>query len=72
MEALLGKQAIEAYDEALGQLEPHERKAIIGRVELGLSYAELARAMDRPSPDAARMAVARALLKLAKHMNPPA
>src|SRR5688500_8930457 len=72
LEALLGKQAIEAYDEALGQLEPHEREAIIGRVELGLSYAELARAMDRPSPDAARMAVARALLKLAKHMNPPA
>ena len=72
LEALLGRQAIEAYDDALVQLEAHEREAIIGRVELGLSYAELAKAMDRPSADAARMAVGRALLKLAKHLNPRA
>jgi RNA polymerase sigma factor (sigma-70 family) len=69
LEALVGKQSLEAYDHALEQLAPEEREAIIGRVELGLSYAELARAMDRPSPDAARMAVGRALLKLAKLLN---
>ena len=70
LEALVGKQAVEAYDNALAQLDPQEREAVIGRVELGLSYAELARAMDRPSPDAARMAVARALVKLARFLNP--
>lgn len=70
LEALLGKRAVEAYDEALAQLEPQEREAVIGRVELGFSYAQLARAMDRPSADAARMAVGRALLKLAKHLKP--
>ena len=69
LEELIGKQAVEAYDAAMTTLEPEEREAIIGRVELGLSYAELAAAMGRPSPDAARMAVTRALLKLAKQLN---
>ena len=65
LEELIGKQTVEAYDQAMAQLEPHEHEAIVGRVELGLSYEELARAMGRPSPDAARMAVGRAILKLA-------
>jgi RNA polymerase sigma-70 factor (ECF subfamily) len=69
LETLIGKQAIEAYDNALAKLEPPEQEAVIGRVELGLSYPELAKAMQRPSPDAARMAVGRALLKLARHLN---
>ena len=50
LEQLIGKQTVEAYDEAMAALEPEEREAIIGRVELGLSYAELAAAMGRPSP----------------------
>jgi RNA polymerase sigma-70 factor (ECF subfamily) len=71
LEELIGKQELEAYDEAMAALEPHEREAIVGRVELGLSYAELASAMGRPSADAARMAVGRALLKLAKFLKLP-
>ena len=70
LEELVGKQAVDAYDRALEQLEPNEREAVIGRVELEMSYAELARAMGRPSADAARMAVGRALLKLARILNP--
>src|SRR5688572_20202122 len=69
LEELIGKQTVDAYDEAMTALEPDEREAIIGRVELGLSYAALATAMGRPSADAARMAVARALLKLAKQLK---
>ena len=71
LEELIGKQDLEAYEEALAALEPQEREAIVGRVELGLSYSELATAMGRPSPDAARMAVGRALLKLAKLLELP-
>ena len=71
LEQLIGKQAVVAYEEAMAALEPDEREAIIGRVELGLSYAELAAAMGRPSADAARMAVGRALLKLARRLNLP-
>ena len=71
LEEVIGKQTVEAYDEAMAQLEPQERDAIVGRVELGLSYDELAHAMDRPSPDAARMAVGRAILKLARLLKIP-
>jgi RNA polymerase sigma-70 factor (ECF subfamily) len=71
LEALIGKQAVEAYDEALAQLEPAEREAIVGRVELGLTYQELAQTMGRPSADAARMAVGRAMLKLAALLKLP-
>jgi RNA polymerase sigma factor (sigma-70 family) len=71
LEELIGKQTVEAYDAAMIALEPEEREAIIGRVKLGLSYAELATAMGRPSADAARMAVGRALLKLAKRLKVP-
>ena len=71
LEELIGRQEVDAYEDALAALEPQEREAIIGRVELGLSYGELASAMGRPSPDAARMAVGRALLKLAKLLKVP-
>jgi RNA polymerase sigma factor (sigma-70 family) len=71
LEELIGKQEVEAYDEGLAQLEPAEREAIVGRVELGLTYQELAEAMGRPSPDAARMAVGRAMLKLATLLRIP-
>lgn len=69
LEALIGKQTVEIYEDALASLDSTEREAIIGRVELGLSYSELAAAMGRPSADAARMAVSRALLKLAKALE---
>ena len=71
LEELIGKQALDAYDEAMAALEPDEREAIIGRVELGLSYSQLAAAMGRPSADAARMAVGRALVKLARQLKLP-
>ena len=71
LEELIGKQEVAAYDDALAALEPPEREAIVGRVELGLSYAELAAAMGRPSADAARMAVGRALPKLARQLKLP-
>jgi RNA polymerase sigma-70 factor (ECF subfamily) len=71
LEELIGKQALDAYDEAMAALEPDEREAIIGRVELGFSYSQLAAAMGRPSADAARMAVGRALVKLARQLKLP-
>jgi len=72
LESLLGKETVDAYEAALSRLSESEREAVIGRVELGLSYDELAAAMGRPSPDAARMAVGRALLKLARLLRPEA
>jgi RNA polymerase sigma-70 factor (ECF subfamily) len=57
--------------DGLAALDPTERAALLGRIELGLSYSALAQALGKPSADAARMTVARALLKLTKAMNHP-
>ncbi len=65
LEELIGQRQVDAYERALAQLEPHERELIIARLELSLGYAEIAQATGRPSPDAARMAVGRAFVRLA-------
>jgi RNA polymerase sigma factor (sigma-70 family) len=65
----IGLETLERYDRALERLEPEEREAIIGRIELGNTYADLAAALQKPSPDAARMAVTRALVRLAEEMD---
>ena len=68
LEKAIGTQALERYDSALSRLKPDERDAIVSRVEFGMSYAEVAAVLDKPSPDAARMAVVRALERLAEEM----
>ena len=69
LEEAIGEQALERYEEALERLRPEEREAIIARVEMGLSYEELAAALAKPSPDAARKAAQRALVRLAEEMH---
>jgi RNA polymerase sigma-70 factor (ECF subfamily) len=60
-----GRDALLDYEKALATLAPEQREAVILRVEFGFSYAETAAALDKPSADAARVFVARALEKLA-------
>jgi RNA polymerase sigma-70 factor (ECF subfamily) len=50
-------------------LQEDEREAVVARIELGLSYAEVARAVGKPSSDAARMMISRALVRLAREMG---
>ena len=50
------------------RLRPEEREAIVARIELGLSHAEVAQALGKPSAAAAHMAVSRALVRLAEEM----
>jgi RNA polymerase sigma-70 factor, ECF subfamily len=69
LEEAIGRQAVEDYEEALGRLRPEEREAIIARVEIGYTYAELAEALGKPSAEAARKTARRALLRLAEEMN---
>jgi RNA polymerase sigma factor (sigma-70 family) len=69
LEEAIGQQALENYDEALEQLRPDEREVIVARVEMGLSYDEIATAMGKPSAEAARKAARRALIRLAKEMT---
>jgi len=69
MEAVIGREKIERYEAALARLSDGTRAAVVARVELGLSYAEIATVLDKPSADAVRMVVARALIKLAREMS---
>ena len=69
LELAIGRENLERFDAALGVLEAADREAIIGRIELGYDYDELATALDKPSPGAARIAVRRALLTLATKMS---
>lgn len=71
LEEAIGREAIERYEQALTRLRPEEREAIIGRVEMGYSYGELAEALGKPSAEAARKAAQRALVRLAREMNVP-
>ncbi|OFW04793.1 MAG: hypothetical protein A3H96_10285 [Acidobacteria bacterium RIFCSPLOWO2_02_FULL_67_36] len=69
LEEAIGSEAAARYEAALGRLRPEEREAIVGRLEMGCTYEELAQVLGRPSPDAARMAVTRALLRLAEEIG---
>ena len=69
LEEAMGREAFERYQAALTRLRPEEREAIIARVEMDYSYAELAEILGKPTPDAARKAAQRALVRLAEEMR---
>ncbi len=66
---LMEAQAAERYRLGLDRLGGHERELIVGRLELGYNFQQLALLTGRSSPDAARMALRRALLHLAEEMG---
>jgi RNA polymerase sigma-70 factor (ECF subfamily) len=68
LEEAIGHESAHRYRVALAQLAPDEQELIVGRIELGYSYDQLALASGRRTPDAARMAVKRALLRLAEQI----
>ena len=70
LEQAIGQEAFERYEAALARLRTEEREAIVARVEMGLSYPEIAETLGKPTPEAARMAVSRALMRLAREMEP--
>jgi len=70
LEKAVSRDALERYEHSLGQLEDDDRAAIVGRFEMGYSYDALARAMGRPSPEAARKLTERALRRLLALMPP--
>ena len=62
-------ELFESYEAALARLTEDEREAIVARVELKLPYREVAELLDKPSDEAAQMAVSRALVRLAREMG---
>jgi RNA polymerase sigma factor (sigma-70 family) len=68
LDRAIAAQNAERYRTALKKLAADEQVLIVGRIELGYSYEQLAIATGRPSSDAARVAVRRALLHLAQEI----
>jgi RNA polymerase sigma factor (sigma-70 family) len=69
LEEAIGHEALARYEAALETLRPADREAIIARLELQQSYEEVAIALAKPTADAARMAVIRAVKALVKAMD---
>lgn len=67
-ESAVGREVFARYDAALQTLTPLEQEAVIAWVEMGCSYKEIMLLADKPSVDATRMFVTRALARLAKVM----
>jgi RNA polymerase sigma factor (sigma-70 family) len=68
LEEAIGREAIERYERALARLRSEDRELVIARIEFGYTNREIAELMDKPTPNAARMATERALVRLAKEM----
>jgi RNA polymerase sigma factor (sigma-70 family) len=69
LEQVIGREGVERYEAALQKLRPSDRQAIIARIELQQSYEEVAIALNKPSANAARVAVTRALARLLAAMD---
>jgi RNA polymerase sigma factor (sigma-70 family) len=68
LEAAIGAEAVERYERALASLRDEDRHAIMLRVEQTLDYDTIAKDLGKPTANAARMAVKRALERLAQAM----
>jgi RNA polymerase sigma-70 factor (ECF subfamily) len=68
LEVLIGRETLERYDAALDSLPEAQHEAVVLRLEMGLSYREIADRTGSPSPEAVRMSIQRALARMAKEM----
>jgi RNA polymerase sigma factor (sigma-70 family) len=70
IEEAMGHEFMARYEKTLKRLTPEQHQAMVLRIELGYTFADVAEAMESPSEDAARMLVNRALLRLAEELRP--
>jgi len=69
VEEAVGREVLERYEAALLELTADQREATLLRVEFDMSYPEIAAAMGKPSANAARMLVVRALVHVAARLG---
>jgi RNA polymerase sigma-70 factor (ECF subfamily) len=69
LDTAIGTELVAAYESALARLGSDQRQAIVLRLEMGYSYQDIAEAIGSASPNAARMTVARALVRIAAEME---
>ena len=70
LDEIIGQEAQERYDTALEALSETDCQLIVMHTELGMRAGEIAEELGK-SPDAARVALKRALKRLAEEMQRP-
>ena len=68
LQQLMDDEAWGRYLDGLQRLNARDRRLLVGRVELGYNYRQIAFIERLPSADAARKAVRRALVRLSSEM----
>jgi RNA polymerase sigma-70 factor (ECF subfamily) len=68
LEIVIGRETVDRFEAAFSRLSTIDRELVMARIELHLTYQEIADLTGKPSPDAARVAVGRALVFLAQEM----
>jgi RNA polymerase sigma-70 factor (ECF subfamily) len=69
LQDVLRSEVMDRYDAALEKLTSAQREAVVLRLELGFTHAQVAEALECPTADAARMLVTRGLIRLASEMG---
>jgi RNA polymerase sigma-70 factor (ECF subfamily) len=69
LENAIGADVLARYERGLAALGEEERQLLHLRLELDLDYQEITAMTGRPSRDATRMAIQRALARLAREMD---
>ena len=71
LEFAIQAESYERYRKALEQLRPRDREMVVARIEAQWNLTEITQQFGMKTVDAARMAVSRALKRLAKTMAVP-
>lgn len=69
LEYTIGREQAERYERGLARLSPADREAVVARIEMRCSYEEIADSLGKPSKNAARMSVIRAIERLVEEMR---
>lgn len=69
LERAIESEDRQSFRRALAALDEDQRLLVVGRVDLELSYRQLALATGRPNADAARVATRRAVFRLAREVG---
>jgi RNA polymerase sigma-70 factor (ECF subfamily) len=69
LDRAIGTENLRRYEAALARLEAADREAIVARLEMQHTYEEVAVILNKPSAAAARMAVTRAMKRLADEIR---
>jgi RNA polymerase sigma factor (sigma-70 family) len=69
LERAVGRLRLRRYEAALAQLAPDDRDAVVARLEFGFTHGELAAALGKRTPDAARKLCHKAFTRLLTIMS---